>query len=64
MLNVDGWTDGQTNEWTNGRKLADLCLPAKAGATKIHKRLYKLFIIINIITFCVDMRFEIRHKLL
>ena len=30
MLNVDGWTDGRTN----GRKLACLCLPAKAGATK------------------------------
>ena len=29
MLNVDGWTDGRTN----GRKLARLCLPAKAGAT-------------------------------
>ena len=27
MLNVDGWT--------NGRKLARLCLPAKAGATKM-----------------------------
>ena len=36
MLNVDGWTDGRTNgERTNGRKLARLCLPAKAGATKI-----------------------------
>ena len=34
MLNVDGWTDGRTNERTNGRKLARLCLPAKAGATK------------------------------
>ena len=33
MLNVDGWTDGQTDECTNGRKLARLCLPAKAGAT-------------------------------
>ena len=37
MLNVDGWTDGQTdgrtNERTNVRKLARLCLPAKAGAT-------------------------------
>ena len=42
---VDGWTDGRTNgrtyertnvrtdERTNGRKLARLCLPAKAGAT-------------------------------
>ena len=30
MLNVDGWMDGRTN----GRKLARLCLPAKAGATK------------------------------
>ena len=30
MLNVDGWTDGRMN----GRKLARLCLPAKAGATK------------------------------
>ena len=29
MLIVDGWTDGHTN----GRKLACLCLPAKAGAT-------------------------------
>ena len=47
MLNVDGWTDGRTNvrtdertnertyERTNGRKLARLCLPAKAGATII-----------------------------
>ena len=38
MLNVDGRTDGRTNgrtyERTNGRKLARLCLPAKAGATK------------------------------
>ena len=38
MLNVDGWTDERTNGWTyertNGRKLARLCLPAKAGATK------------------------------
>ena len=38
MLNVDGWTDGRTNGWTyertNVRKLARLCLPAKAGATK------------------------------
>ena len=38
MLNVDGWTDGWTDERTdermNGRKLARLCLPAKAGATK------------------------------
>ena len=33
MLNVDGWTD----ERTNGRKLARLCLPAKAGATKSEK---------------------------
>ena len=32
MLNVDGWTDGRTNR----RKLARLCLPAKAGATKSH----------------------------
>ena len=32
MLNVDWWTDGRTNGW----KLARLCLPAKAGATKIH----------------------------
>ena len=31
MLNVVGWTDGRTN----GRKLARLFLPAKAGATKI-----------------------------
>ena len=35
MLNVDGWTDGRTNERTNGRKLARLCLPAKAVATKM-----------------------------
>ena len=47
MLNVDGWTDGRTDgrtygrtdertdERTNGRKLARLCLPAKAGATKM-----------------------------
>ena len=34
MLNVDGWTDGRTDERTNGRKLARLCLPAKADATK------------------------------
>ena len=42
MLNVDGWTDGRTNVQTdertkgrtNERKLARLCLPAKAGATK------------------------------
>ena len=34
MLNVDGWTDGRTDERTNGQKLARLCLPAKAGATK------------------------------
>ena len=44
MLNVDGWTDGQmderTNGWKNGRKLARLCLPAKAGATKIRVRLF------------------------
>ena len=26
-------TDGRTEEHTNGRKLARLCLPAKAGAT-------------------------------
>ena len=32
MLNVDGWTDGRTD----GRKLARLCLPAKAGATKTY----------------------------
>ena len=30
MLNVDGWTDERMNGW----KLARLCLPAKAGATK------------------------------
>ena len=30
MLNVDRWTDRRTN----GRTLACLCLPAKAGATK------------------------------
>ena len=36
MLNVDGWTDKRTDERTNGRKLARLCLPAKAGATKKH----------------------------
>ena len=35
MLNVDGWTDGRTYKRTNERKLARLCLPAKAGATKI-----------------------------
>ena len=41
MLNVDGhltWvpcgTDGRTYERSNGRKLARLCRPAKAGATK------------------------------
>ena len=42
MLNVDGWTDGRTyermnvrtDERMNGRKLAHLGLPAKAGATK------------------------------
>ena len=42
MLNVDGWTDGgtyvRTEERTNGRKLARLCLPAKAGATKRGRR--------------------------
>ena len=45
MLNVDGWTDGRTyermnvrtDECTNGRKLARLCHPAKAGATKNHQ---------------------------
>ena len=37
MLNVDGWTDGRTNERTNRWKLARLCLPAKAGATKMTK---------------------------
>ena len=37
MLNVDGWTDGRTN----GRKLARLCLPAKAGATKIVSALFR-----------------------
>ena len=37
MLNVDGWTDGQTYERTNGWKLACLCLPANAGATKSMK---------------------------
>ena len=31
MLNVDGWTD----ECMNWRKLACLCLPAKAGVTKM-----------------------------
>ena len=43
MLNVDGWTDGRQDERTNGRKLARLCLPAKAGATKrveAYKNLY------------------------
>ena len=35
MLNVDGWMDGRTYERTN--KLARLCLPAKAGVTKIKK---------------------------
>ena len=34
MLNVYGWTDGRTDVRTNVRKLARLCLPAKAGATK------------------------------
>ena len=28
-------TDGRTDKQTNGRKLARLCLPAKAGATKM-----------------------------
>ena len=28
-------TDGRTDGRTNGRKLARLCLPAKAGATKM-----------------------------
>ena len=32
---TDGRTDVRTDERTNGRKLARLCLPAKAGATKI-----------------------------
>ena len=36
MLNDDGWTDGRADERTNGRKLARLCLPAKAGATMIY----------------------------
>ena len=31
---TDGRTDGRTNGRTNRRKLARLCLPAKAGATK------------------------------
>ena len=36
ILNVDGWTDGRTNGRTyERRKLARLCLPAKAGATKM-----------------------------
>ena len=35
---TDGRTDGRTNERTNGRKLARLCLPAKAGATKSGRR--------------------------
>ena len=30
---MDGRTDVRTDERTNGRKLARLCLPAKAGAT-------------------------------
>ena len=31
---TDGRTDVRTDERTNGRKLARLCLPAKARATK------------------------------
>ena len=31
---LDGRTDRQTDGWTNGRKLARLSRPAKAGATK------------------------------
>ena len=50
MLNVDGWTDERTNERTNGRtyertngrKLARLCLPAKAGATKMLSQNYDI----------------------
>ena len=30
---MDGRTNVRTDERTNGRKLARLCLPAKAGAT-------------------------------
>ena len=52
MLNVDGWMDGRTDGQTNGRKLARLCLPAKAGATKtllllemiiVHEYIYYIF---------------------
>ena len=32
---TDGRMNGRTDERTNGRKLAHLCLPAKAGATTI-----------------------------
>ena len=46
MLNVDGWTDVRTdegtNERTNGRKLARLCLPAKAGGTKNKTSVYSV----------------------
>ena len=35
---TDGRTDGRTSERTNRRKLARLCLPAKAGVTKIKKK--------------------------
>ena len=34
-VNVDGWTDGPTDRWINGRTLAPLSHPAKAGATKV-----------------------------
>ena len=49
---MDGRTDGQTNgrtyERTNGRKLARLCLPAKAGATKICVSVIYVFLIITV----------------
>ena len=35
---MDGRKNIRTDERTNGRKLARLCLPAKAGATKIQWR--------------------------
>ena len=34
-------TDGRTDKRTNGRKLARLCLPAKAGATKMREYIFK-----------------------
>ena len=43
----------RTDERTNGRKLARLCLPAKAGATKrlLLKKIYILIPIPNIVWF-------------